>query len=201
MEIQLKELIDTIKEEGFKTAKEDATQIIEQATSEASQIVLNAKEEAAKILQEAKEQIAKEEASSKTAIVQASRDVILNLKKEIEGLFSRLIENQVASSFNEQTLKDAIVDVVKGLAKDESDLTLLVNEKQLSSIESSLSSLLSNEIKNGLEIKPVDTIDCGFRVSLKNSSAFYDFSDKEVATVLSGFLNKKLAATIVSQIN
>ena len=46
MEIQLKELIDTIKEEGFKSAQLDGQEIVEKAKEEAALIVSNAKQEA-----------------------------------------------------------------------------------------------------------------------------------------------------------
>lgn len=200
MEIQLKELIDTIKEEGFKSAQLDGQEIVEKAKEEAALIVSNAKQEASLLLQEAKAQIAKDQSSSNAAILQASRDVILNLKKQIESLLDTVIQTQVSSNFSGDTLKEAIVAVVKGIASDVNDLTLLVNEKQLSNIESSLRSALNEEFKKGLELRPIDSINCGFRVSLKNGTAFYDFSDKEITSVLSGFLNKKLAHIITSQI-
>jgi len=197
MDIQLKELIETIKAEGIKSGESQGSEIIDKAKDEAASIIKAAHEEADKIIQTSKSEAAKEIASGEAAIKQASRDLILNLRQEIESLFSNLMQADVKSALSGDALKDAIVAVVKGLANDTSDFELMVEKKSLSAIESGLKSLLSAEIKKGLEIKPFAQIDAGFRISYKDGSGFFDFSDKEIALVLSAYLNKKLA-TIIS---
>lgn len=199
MEIQLKELIETIKAEGIKSGESQGAELIDQAKSEAAAIVSAAKDEADAIVAAAKETAAKETASGEAAIKQASRDLILNLRKEIESLFAAVIQGDVKSALTGDLLKDAIVAVVKGLTDDHSDLELMVDSKQLAAIEKGLLSSLSAEVKKGFEIKPFDQLDAGFRIGMKDGSAFYDFSDQEISLVLSGFLNRKLAALLSAE--
>lgn len=200
MEIQLKELIETIKDEGIKSAENSAAEIIEKAKQEATLILEEAQTEASNLLKETQLQVEKERAASSAAIAQAARDLLLNLRKEIEKIFSALVHDQVSEALAGDLLKEAILAVMKGFAQDCSDMTLLVDGKRLAAIESALRSSLSNEIQKGLEIKPFDHLNAGFRLSMKNGTIFYDFSDREIATVLSEFLNKKLAATLTAQI-
>ena len=196
MDIQLKELIETIKSEGIKSGEEQGAQLLEKAKIEALKIINDANKEADKIRAKAKDDAVKEIASGEAAIKQASRDLILNLRQEIETIFTKLIQKEVKTGLTKELLKDAVVAVVKGLTEDCSNLKLMVDKKQLSAIEKSLTSLLSNEIKKGLEIVPFEQIDAGFRVSYKDGSGFFDFSDKEIALILSGYLNQKLASII-----
>lgn len=200
MEIQLKELIETIKDEGIKSAENSASEIIEKAKQEAGSIIQEAQAEAENLLKQNRLAVEREQAASSAAIAQAARDLILNLRKEIEKIFSTLIHHQVGEAFNGDLLKEAILAVVKGFSENCEDLTLLVEKKKLAAIESSLRLSLANEIKKGLEIKPFDHLNAGFRLSMKNGTIFYDFSDAEIASVLSEFLNKKLAALLTAQI-
>lgn len=199
MEIQLKELIETIKSEGIKSGESQGAEIVSQAKDEAASIISNARVEAAEMIKKAKNEVAREQASGEDAIRQASRDLILNLRKEIENLFESLMQNKIKESLTGDLLKEAIVAVVKGLTDDSTDLALMVDSKQLAKIEKALSADLSAEIKKGLEIIPFDQIDAGFRVSMKDGSGFYDFSDKEIALVLSAYLNRRLADIISVQ--
>lgn len=199
MEIQLKELIETIKEEGLKIGEAQAVALVEKAKKEAESILNVARNEANTIVTEATNQANKEMLSSEAAIKQASRDLILNLHKEIENIFSKLILSTTKEALTGDLLKEAILAVVKGIIEEKSDLVVLVDSKKLPEIEKALLSSLSNEVKKGLEIKPFDQLEAGFRVAMKDGSAFYDFSDTEIAQILSVYLNQKLATILLNE--
>jgi len=83
---------------------------------------------------------------------------------------------------------------VKSLsAKDDAELNVLIPESRFSEAESALTAKLSSDLSSGVEIKPFKGLDAGFRVSMKDGSAFYDFSDSEIAAMLGRYLNPRLA--------
>ena len=52
---------------------------------------------------------------------------------------------------------------------------------------------LAKEISAGLEIAVSPGSAAGFRVEIKDGSAYYDFSDEKIAQMLSVYLNPKIA--------
>jgi V/A-type H+-transporting ATPase subunit E len=73
---------------------------------------------------------------------------------------------------------------------------VLLPEDTRDEIESGLRSRLAEELKGGLEIKPVHGIDSGFRIAEKDGSVYYDFTATGIADVLSAYLNPRLQEAI-----
>lgn len=192
MDVQLKELIEKIKNDGVKSAGEQAEKIVAEAHEQASGIVRKAQEEADALKLKAQADAGKAERSGREALRQAGRDLLLSVRKEIESVFSRIIENETAGALDSKLLKDVIPAVISSMASGEAG-TLEVPEKQLKELEKGLAGQLKESFSQGLEIRPSADFDAGFRVSRKDGSAFYDFSDKEIAAVLGRYLNPRLA--------
>lgn len=194
MDVQLKELIETIKTEGVKEAEGKSAVIVEKAESRAKTIVDAAKKDAEKIVAEAKIEAAKFEASSKEALKQASRDLLLKMESQVQKLFDALVQKETETAFSGKVLEESIVTVIKGWGEKEStDIAVLLPESEYSKLEGSLKSRLAVEMKRGVEIKPFSGIDAGFRISQKDGSAYYNFTAQGLAEMLSEFLNPRLA--------
>ena len=194
MDAQLQEIIDTIKSEGVKSAEARQQEILENANSKAQSIIEEAKKEADSIVSNAKQEAQKHEASGRAALQQAGRDLVISVRGEIEKLFNSVIRQATGEALSGDALADAVVAALNNW--DESkigDLELLLPEKRLKEIESGLRSRLSQAMKAGLEIKPVSSVQAGFRISTKDGSAYYDFSDDGIAEMLSAFVSPRLA--------
>ena len=193
MEVQLKELIEKIKNEGVKTAEEKANGIVAEAQAKAEQIISEAQKNADLIIQNGKAEVEKYKNASDQALKQAGRDLLLNLKGKLKDIFSSVVETETNSALSSEVTEKAIIELVRSWNKEElKDLNILIPKKLLEEVEASLKNRLAEELKAGLEIKPFDNINAGFRVSEKNGSAYYDFTDKGVAEVLSQYLNPRL---------
>jgi V/A-type H+-transporting ATPase subunit E len=194
MEVQLKELIDKIKNDGVKSAEENAAKIIADAENRAADILRNAEEGAAKLRNTAKADAEKAERSGKEALRQAGRDLILTVRREIESIFGRVLQKEVAESLSGAVLADAVAAAVKNLSgENAADLDVLLPSEALSQVEGALQTKLASELAAGMEIKPFQGLDAGFRVSRKDGTAFFDFSNEEIATLLGRYLNPRLA--------
>ena len=194
MDVQLKELIDKIKNDGVKNAEESADRIIAEAKTQADTILREAREDADKIRETAKADAEKSERSGREALRQAGRDLVITVKSEIEALFSRVLKAETADVLKSDMLSELVSTAVKSLAESEgTDLNVLISEKSFAAVEAALVSKLASEISAGVEIKPFKGLDAGFRVSMKDGSAFYDFSDSEIAAMLGRSLNPRLA--------
>ena len=195
MDVQLQELIDKIKKDGVTAAEKEAAKIIADANKKAESIIKDAEAKAEQIKKDAKAETNRMQKASDEAIVQAGRNMLLSFKDSLVQELDGLIQAETAKSLSKDTLEKLVPETVKAWAKnsDASELSVLLSEKDLKALQSSLTSALKAEIKKGLEIKPDKTLTAGFRIGVKNGAAFYDYSAESLAEMFAAYLNPKVA--------
>jgi V/A-type H+-transporting ATPase subunit E len=198
MELQIQDLVNSIKRDGISEAEKKAAEILSEAKVKAEEIVRNATKEAEHLLDDARKEVSVMKQSGKAAVEQAGRDVILSLKKSINAHMNRLLEDQVNKTISGKDLSALIVQIVKTDIVDHANSALELPESQVKKLTESLQSELAKEIKDGLEIRPVPSVSVGFRLASKDGSSYYDFSDEEVTRMLAPFLNASVQEILVS---
>lgn len=195
MDVQLQELIDKIKKDGVATAEKEAATIIADAEKKAESIIADAQAKAAEIIKNGKNETERMEKASEEAIVQAGRNMLLSFKDSLIKELDGLIQTETAKGESADVLAKLIPETVKAWAKnaDASELSVLLSEKDLKSLENGLKAELKAEISKGLEIKPDKTLSAGFRIGVKNGAAFYDYSAESLAEMFAAYLNPKVA--------
>ena len=194
MEIQLQELIDKIKKDGVESATAEAARVKRDAEAEAARIVAAAQKEAADIVSRGKADAERSEKAGAAALEQASRNLVLAFKGEIQALLDKLIGQATGSSYGEDTLKAALPELLKSwAAKGGDNLAVLLPEGELAKIQRFFSEKLTGELWKGVELKSSRKLSAGFHISNKDGSVYYDFSAESVAELLSAYLNPKLA--------
>jgi len=194
MEIQLQELIDKIKKDGIESASAESARLKQEAEAEAARIIAAAQKEAAEIVSRGKADAERSEKAGVAALEQASRNLILTFKGEIQTLLDKLVAQETASAFSEDTFKNALPEILKAWAsKSGSDaLDLLLPAGELKKLQSWFNEKLTAEIKKGVELKSDRNLGAGFRIANKDGSAYYDFSAESVAQLLSAYLNPRI---------
>lgn len=195
MDVQLQELIDRIKSDGVVAAKKEAGDIISDAEKKAAEIIASAQEKADDIIKSAKLETQRIEKSSEEAITQAGRNMLLSFKDSLISELNLLIQADTEKSLSKDALAKIVPETIKEWSKnaDASELSVLLSEKDLKSLESTFTSALKAEISKGLEIKPDKTLNAGFRIGVKNGSAYYDYSAESLAEMFAAYLNPKVA--------
>ena len=196
MDVQLKELIEKIKTDGVKSAEDKAAEILRNAEIKSAEIIDNANKEVLQIKESAKTEASRSEQSGKEALKQAGRDLILDVKGQIEEIFTGLLKSGTAETLSGKALVEGITSIIKNWKGELEDLSVLISENQIKDIEKELTAKLGKEIKAGLEVKPFKGAAAGFRVSEKDGKAFFDFTDEVLADFLSRYLNTNLSETI-----
>lgn len=196
MDVQLKELIERIKSEGIENAEHEADRIIKESKEAAKKIVADAESEADKIREKAEQDAAKREETGRASLKQAGRDVILSVEKRLEELFDKIVYQETSEVLKGNILEEAVMQVVKNWDNDVTDLKVLIAEDELKKIEENLRKKLSAKLSEGVEIKPLPKSDAGFQISMKDGSAYYNFTAEGIAELLSQFLNPRLAETL-----
>jgi V/A-type H+-transporting ATPase subunit E len=195
MEIQVQELIDKIKKDGIESASGEAARIKTEAEAEAGRIVAAAQKEAAEIVSRGKADAERSEKAGIAALEQASRNLVLSFKGEIQTLLDKLIAQSAASAFKEDTLKEVLPGLLKAwVSKTGAEsINLLLSEGDLAKLKSWAAGALAEEFKKGTELKSDRNLASGFRIANKDGSSYYDFSAESVAELLSSYLNPHLA--------
>ena len=195
MEIQLQELIDKIKKDGIESASKEAARVKKDAEGEAQRILESARKEAADIVSRGKQDAERSEKAGVAALEQASRNLVLAFKAEIEALLGKIVLKETSAAYGDDTLKAALPDLLKAWVAKGGDkgVDILLPEKDLNKLQSWFNGKLSAELKAGVELKSSRNLGAGFRIVQKDGSAYYDFSAESVAELLSSYLNPRLA--------
>ena len=198
MDVQLQELIDKIKKDGIANAESEAQKIIAEAEKKAQSIITDAEEKSQEIIKNAKAETSKMEKASEEAIIQAGRNMLLSFKDSLLSELNGLVQAETEKATTKEVLAKLIPETVKAWSKNTQvdELSVLLSEKDLSSLQAAFTNELKAEIEKGLEIKPDKTLSSGFRIGVKNGAAYYDFSAESVAELFAAYLNPKVAALI-----
>ncbi len=196
MSIQVKELIEKIKNEGVVAAEDEAKRVIEDAEEKAAQIIKSARAEADSYKSQAEGEIKKQEAASRDALNQAARDILIGLEKQVIAKFAAVIDTQVSTALTPELTKKIIMELAKSWAeKGEESIKLVLSSKDAKELEAGLKTELSKTFKAGVEIIPSAKFSKGFRIGGQDG-VLYNFTQEGIAEVLAESLSPALAATL-----
>jgi V/A-type H+-transporting ATPase subunit E len=197
MSVQLSELIERIKKEGVESAEQEATRIKEQAEQEAAGILAAARREAQEIAAKARSEAERFQATGKEGVRQAARDVVLDLKKQLTTMLGRILNREINKALEGQAVRDGLSSLFANWKSDATlDYEVLVPAETWNKIKESLLDGLAAEMKRGVEIKPSGSVRAGFRISEKDGSAYFDFTDRGLTEFLMEYLNPRLAESL-----
>jgi len=197
MDVQLKELIDKIKNDGVKSAEDSASVIIAEAELKAKSIVLDAEKKAADLKESSIKNAELATQSGIDAIKQSARDLVIDLNKEVENIFDSLIKTGTSDSLKGDGLSKAILAVLGNWDKESvTNLSVLLPESAKSDVLADLQASFKDLVKAGLEIKVHKNIEAGFKISEKDGNVYYDFSAEGVGQMMAEYLSPQLAQVV-----
>ena len=196
---ELQALLDRISEEEIKKAEAQCEKILSAAKTEAAEIVASAKSEA-----EAQKAAAQKESEmllekGKESLRQASRDLLISLRSELEKRVTRTVENLMSATMSGPALAELIAKVIVGFKKSDGsvdDLKILLSADEFATLENQVKAALAEDIKQHCELAPLPGITGGFKVVFKENGIVYDFTDKSLAESICGSVTPKLAAIL-----
>lgn len=180
MELQIQDLVSSIKKDGIDSANREAAAIVAEARKQAETIVADAKAEADRLRGDARAEIEVFKSSAQLNAEQARRDAVLAFRQEIQKEFEKLLAADVGKALDQHTLAKLIQAAVQG--EDVSAYTAEVGQ-----VTEGLRQELAQELKAGLEIRPSKKVGAGFRLAAKDGSGYFDCSEQEIANMLTPF--------------
>ena len=165
MELQIQDLVSSIKKNGIDSANQEAAAILSDARKQAAAIVADAKAEADKLRSDAKAEIEVFKSSAQLNAEQAKRDAVLAFRQEVQKEFEKLLAADVGKALDQQALAKLIQAALQG--EDVSAYTVEVGQ-----VTDGIRQELAQELKAGLEIRPSKKVGAGFRLAAKDGSGY-----------------------------
>ena len=178
MELQIQDLVSSIKKDGIESANREAAQILADAKAQAEKIVADARSEADKLRADAQAEIGVFKASAQLSAEQAKRDAVLAFRQEIGAELTKLLA---------QDTHKALASLITAALQGE-DASAYAAE--VASVTDALKSELAGELKAGLELRLSKKVRTGFRLCTKDGSGYIDCSDEELAEQLAPFFRE-----------
>ena len=177
MELQIQDLVTSIRKEGVEAANAEAESIIAEARKKAESIISSAKTEAQQYKDAAEKDINILKESAEVGAEQAKRDAVLAFKSEIQAEFEKILATNISKELKGDGLGKLIRVAVAG--ENVADCVAEVAE-----VSDALKAELAKEIKDGLEIRPTKNVQQGFRLASKDGSGYFDCSDEGIMEML-----------------
>ena len=191
---EIKDLIAKIQEEGIQLAQAHSGRIKSDAEKEVSQIIAQAKIQAEKIIEQAKDQAKKTDDSTRAALEQAGRDMLISLRQEIIAMLERLIKRDLRQALTAEELAKIIAGLIKNTPLDTgSQIVVSLNPPDKEKLEAGFLKQLISETKKTVVLKSADIIDSGFIISFDAGKSIFDFSGQALSDYISGCLKPELS--------
>lgn len=181
MELQIEDLVSSIKKDGVDAANAQAQKIIDDAKRKAEDMINSAKAEQEKLKAQAENEINILKESARVGAMQAQRDAVLLFKDAVKAEFEKLLEADIKKTVSTECL----ATLIKASVNEENPADYVA---EIGAVYEGLAGELAKEIKEGLEIKISSSIKTGFRLSAKDGSGYFDCSDEEIAEMLAPYL-------------
>ncbi|MFH1304808.1 MAG: hypothetical protein ABIH74_00180 [Candidatus Omnitrophota bacterium] len=193
MEMELKSIIEKIKEEGVGEAEKEARAVITAAEEKAAGIIRTAAAEKEAIVARAGSEAARMRKNGESAVRQAARDILLGLKEDISKLFDAVMKKEIAEQLSATLLRDMILCLAEKFNPGSNEgIEVLVSKKDIGELEKMLLTRLKERMAKGVTLKSSPAVEKGFRIGEKNGNAYYDFTDEAIMEAFKTFLNPRI---------
>ena len=180
MELQIQDLLSSIRTEGIEKASQEADAILADAKKQAEDILRKAGAEADALREKAQQDVTRYRESATLSAQQAKRDAMLAFKAAVQAEFERLLTQDVGKALDDKALATLIAAALNG--ENPADYAAEVH-----TVSDGLKQQLAQQLKAGLEIRPAKSVRAGFRLAAKDGSGFFDCTDEEISKILIPF--------------
>ena len=199
----VQELITRLRDEGVKSGREKADQVLREAQEQASRMVAQAKAESEEILNKARSEIETEKAAANESLRVAMRDTELKMEAELKETFADHVKRLVSVEMRDVKFLRQIILAIAGLAAGdkacgEQPVEVLLPKKLFATGEKGtrlteegqdnmrrlVLGLSGEMLEQGVDLKPSEDIGGGIRIRLVGEDLEIDLSDKAISDLL-----------------
>lgn len=201
-------LVDRIRDDGVRAAKQEAARILSKAKAQAAGIVANAEAEAETIKKEARAAMEREQTATIEALRIAARDTGLELRAAVLSAFEEHVRRLVTDVTMDPSIIRDMILVLAGKAATElikdREAVILVPERLRDEmpevlnqfLNRSAESLSAEVLRKGVELIPSSQARGGARVQLVDDDLEIDLSDEALSDMMLNLLLPRYRAIL-----
>lgn len=196
---ELQALLDRITEQELKKVDAEREQILAQAKADAAEIVKKAKAEAEAVTAKAKQEVEFFTQKGEEALRQASRDVLLSLRSELEKRVTKTVEAMMRETLAGENLAEVIANLITQFVAKQGEtdqLQLLVSPAELETLEKAVKTRLTEDLRQNCNLAPSAAVTGGFKLVFKDAGVTYDFTDQALAETIGAYLSPQISAKL-----
>jgi len=199
MATDVAEFARQLREEGIDAARTEAEKVVAEARSKAEQITKEAKLSAQKMLEETEQDIARRFQRSEAELKLVARDLMLNVKRNIEHVAQDLLKEKTGKVLSsEEVIKSAILELVKS-QKTGKEWELALGP----AVGEPLAKVVVEELFNSeqAQLKLIDGFKkAGFQLKSKTGSEVIEVSEDSLADAFRRLLSPELQKILNAKI-
>lgn len=204
MNNKIKELTETIYNEGVTKAREEADKILAEARKKAEKIIAASEEQAKAILTDAQEETERINNSLRAELQTVSEQVIEITRQELKNMISAKASEALAKQLtaDQDFLKDLMLEIARGWRANGGNgnhLEMLIPEASAARIETLLQAKASEVLASGLKIKPVSGLKEGFSIVNAGDGFKVSFTDEDFQAFFTALMKPKIREFLFSQ--
>ena len=199
---ELQSLLEKIRRDGVEKASAERENMLQQAKDEASAIIAAAQEEAQKIRSEATRDAEALTKRAESAIRQAARDILLELKSElkkrVEAIVRARTDEALTSDFMAEIIREVAQSVLKGSAAGNT-IDVMVAPVKCEELVKKLTASAGADLVEKISVFPNSAAGRGLKISVEGDQVFFDFSDAALSEMVCSYAGSRVSAVIAAQ--
>ena len=191
---ELQSLLEKINSEGIQKAEAEKASILAAARAEADAIIAEAKKDAAAMIANAEKESASLHGKTVSSLHQAYRDILLQLKRELQNKMQQAVGDSVAQALSPDFMAQIISELYTAFAADpDAELSVRCAVKDTAPLDAALRSALAGKLAGTPAVSGVKSITSGMEVSFDGGKCYFDFTYNALADLLNSSLGEKLS--------
>lgn len=198
----LQSLIDKLQGEVVEEAQSKADAILAEAQAEADRRLAAADTEARRMRENAEREATLARERGERALEQAGRDLLLAVRRGVEDVVMRLVDDSLERALTPETLRDMLLTMARAYAERhgaDRRMSVLLGPDDLESLARYYADEFRQELAQGVEIRLGRDIDKGFRITISGDHVEHDFTLGAIADILSEMLRPELARLLAGE--
>ena len=201
---ELQSLLEKIQREGIEKAAAERDEIVNKANAEAAAILAAARAEAEKMRADAANDAEALKKRAESAIRQAARDILLELKSELQRRVAAVTRNRMDEALSSEFIAGLVREIATAALSSadkaaSGKLEVMVGPAKCEEVAKLITASVGADLVEKMTIFPNAAAGRGLKVSVEGNEVFFDFSDAALTEMICEYAGTRISAVITAQ--
>ena len=201
---ELQSLLEKIQREGIEKAAAERDEIVNKANAEAAAILAAARAEAEKMRADAANDAEALKKRAESAIRQAARDILLELKSELQRRVAAVTRNRMDAALSSEFIAGLVREIATAALSSadkaaSGKLEVMVGPAKCEEVSKLITASVGADLVEKMTIFPNAAAGRGLKVSVEGNEVFFDFSDAALTEMICEYAGTRISAVITAQ--